>query len=165
MKFLETKAAISADDAGLITGLAWPFGTPDREGDVIVKGAFSRPATLPMLYAHDPGQPVGVWDDFAETDEGLEVKGRLLIAGVERAREIHALVQAGGIRGLSIGFTTKAATGRKGYGRTIQALDLQEISLVTVPCHPGARVRSVKAGARAIAIAEAINRAALAFRT
>jgi hypothetical protein len=30
---IEFKASISIDDAGMVTGLAWPFGTPDRVGD------------------------------------------------------------------------------------------------------------------------------------
>uniref|UniRef100_UPI00350E41C7 HK97 family phage prohead protease n=1 Tax=Jiella sp. LLJ827 TaxID=2917712 RepID=UPI00350E41C7 len=51
-----------------------------------------------------------------------------------------------------------------GGGRTISALDLVEISLVTVPAHPGARITSRKAAANAIAIAEAINRAAAALK-
>jgi len=75
-------------------------------------------------------------------------------------------VQAGAVRGLSIGFATKRAITRKGGGRTIQALDLAEISLVTVPLHPGAHVTSAKSSAAAaIALADAINRAAAALRT
>jgi uncharacterized protein len=68
------------------------------------------------------------------------------------------------VRGLSIGFETKKAVARKGGGRTIKALDLAEISLVTVPLHPGARVSGVKSAAAAIALAEAINRAAAALK-
>ncbi len=87
---------------------------------------------------------MGVWEETTETDAGLQVKGRLLINDVERAREVRALVQAEAITGLSIGFSTKQATTRKGGGRTIKALELVEISLVTVPCHPGARITSAK---------------------
>lgn len=50
---LEIKAALTVTDAGEITGTAWPFGSPDRIGDVIEKGAFTGPATLPMLFSHD----------------------------------------------------------------------------------------------------------------
>ena len=82
---LEIKASISVDDAGTITGTAWPFGTPDRVNDVIEKGAFGTPARLPMLWAHDQAQAIGVWDAITETDAGLTVKGRLLIDDVARA--------------------------------------------------------------------------------
>ncbi len=56
MNRFEVKAALGVDDDGVITGLAWPFGTPDRVGDMIEKGAFGSPAKLPMLFAHDPAQ-------------------------------------------------------------------------------------------------------------
>lgn len=162
----EIKAALAVDDAGTITGTAWPFGTPDRVGDIIMKGAFTgAPAVLPMLAFHDKSDPVGAWNEIVETESGLQVKGRLLVDEVARAREIHALVRSGAVGGLSIGFITKAATPRRGGGRTISALDLAEISLVTIPSHPGARVTSAKDAAAAIRLAEAINRAAAALRT
>ncbi|AGT09262.1 phage major capsid protein [Paracoccus aminophilus] len=140
---IEIKAQITASESGEITGLAWPFGTPDRVGDVIQKGAFDRPEALPMLFAHDQGQVVGVWDEIAETPEGLAVKGRLLIDEVERAREVRAMIRAGAVSGLSIGFVTKSAQ-RHAKGRTISALALHEISIVAVPAHPGAQITSVK---------------------
>ena len=106
---IEVKAQLTATETGEITGLAWPFGTPDRVGDVIEKGAFDQPEALPMLFAHDQGQMIGVWDSIAETPEGLNVKGRLLVDDVERAREVRAMIRAGAVSGLSIGFVTKDA--------------------------------------------------------
>jgi HK97 family phage major capsid protein/HK97 family phage prohead protease len=140
---LEFKAALAVTDQGEITGTAWPFGSPDRVGDVIEKGAFTGPSTLPMLFSHDPAQVIGVWDEITETETGLTVKGRLLVDDVERAREVRAMVKAGAVSGLSIGFVTKQAK-RLTKGRTISALDLHEISLVAIPAHPGARITSVK---------------------
>lgn len=142
---IEIKAQLTASEAGEITGIAWPFGTPDRVGDVIEKGAFDQPVALPMLFAHDQGQVIGVWDAITETPEGLNVKGRLLIDDVERAREVRAMIRAGAVSGLSIGFVTKDAT-RHAKGRTIKALALHEISVVAVPCHPDARIQTVKGG-------------------
>src|SRR3954471_23841783 len=145
METLEFKAAIAVDEAGAITGTAWPFGAADRVGDVIEKGAFRTPARLPMLFAHDQAQAIGVWDSITETDEGLTVKGRLLIDDVQRAREVRALVREGAVTGLSIGFVTRKAAARRGGGRNITALDLHEISIVPVPSHPGARITIAKA--------------------
>lgn len=166
MNRLEIKASLGVDDAGTITGIAWPFGTPDRVGDLIEKGAFAGVATpIPMLFGHDPNQPVGVWESASETDQGLTVKGRLLIDDVARAREVRALVREGAVTGLSIGFVTRKAAPRRGGGRNISALDLIEISIVSVPSHPRARVTAAKSASTAIAIAEAINRAASALRS
>jgi HK97 family phage prohead protease len=166
MDRLELKASIAVDEAGAITGTAWPFGSPDRVGDVIEKGAFAsaRPP-VPMLFGHDPNDPVGAWTDLVEEADGFKVKGRLLVDDVARAREVRALVQAGAVSGLSIGFTARKAAPRRGGGRTITALDLVEISIVSIPMHPGARVTGAKSAAAAIALAEAINRAASALRS
>lgn len=141
---LQIKAALTVDDAGTITGIAWPFGSPDRVGDVIEKGAITSPEVLPMLFAHDQAQVIGVWDEIAETPDGLTVKGRLLVDDVERAREVRAMIRTKAVSGLSIGFRTKAAKPRQ-RGRTITALDLHEISVVAVPSHPGAQITSIKA--------------------
>lgn len=141
---LEFKAALTVDDAGTITGVAWPFGSPDSVGDVIEKGAFASPEVLPMLFAHDQGQVIGVWDEIRETPEGLTVKGRMLVDDVERAREVRAMIRASAVTGLSIGFRTKASKPRQ-RGRTITALNLHEISVVAVPSHPGAQITSIKA--------------------
>ena len=142
---IEVKARLAATETGEITGIAWPFGTPDRVGDVIEKGAFDQPEALPMLFAHDQAQVIGIWDSITETPEGLNVKGRLLVDDVERAREVRAMIRAGAVTGLSIGFVTKDAT-RHAKGRTIKALALHEISVVAVPCHPDARIQTVKGG-------------------
>lgn len=161
---IEIKANISVDEAGQITGLAWPFGLgPDRVGDEILPGAFRFKVPLPILFGHDAMQPLGAWDQIAETAEGLTVKGQLLVNDVARAAEVSALVKAGAVGGLSIGFITRRSTPRKGGGRTIRQLDLVECSIVAVPMHPGARITSSKSAAAAISLAEAINRAAAAL--
>jgi HK97 family phage prohead protease len=110
---------------------------------VIEKGAFSMPASLPMLFGHDQTQVIGVWDQITEGDQGLTVKGRLLSDDIERAKEVRAMVKAGAVTGLSIGFVTTKST-RNAKGRNISALDLHEISVVAVPCHPGAQITSLK---------------------
>lgn len=162
---LDLKATIGLDDAGAITGLAWPFGTPDRVGDVIEPGAFKGARTpIPMLFAHDPNDPVGVWTEAVEDKIGLRLKGRLLVDDVARAREVRALVKSGAVGGLSIGFVTRKAESRKGGGRTIKQLELVEVSLVTIPMHPGARVTGAKSASAALALAAAIHGAAAAIR-
>jgi HK97 family phage major capsid protein/HK97 family phage prohead protease len=157
-EFIEVKAALQVDDAGEITGVAWPFGSPDRVGDVITKGAFaSTPARLPMLWSHDQSAVIGVWDSIDETPAGLQVKGRLLINSVEKAREVRALVTAGAVNGLSIGFKTKQAAPRKGGGRVISALDLCEVSIVAVPSHPDARIQTIKSATKGKTMENELN--------
>lgn len=157
--FLETK--LDAGDDGAVEGKAWEFGKPDRSGDMIEPAAFKGAVLpMPMLFGHDQNDPVGVWEALSEARGALVVKGRLLVEEVSRAREVRALVRAGAVRGLSIGFATRKAVARPGGGRTITSLELMEVSLVTLPMHPGARVTSAKSAVEALRVAEAINRAA-----
>lgn len=157
---LEMKAQLTVTDEGEIEGLAWPFATPDRVGDMITKGAFAGAMLpVPMLFGHDQNDPVGAWETAEEREDGLHIKGRLLVNDLPRAREVRALVQSGAVRGLSIGFLTRKAVPRPKGGRTISELELLEVSLVTLPCHPGARVATAKSVVRALQVATAINRA------
>jgi len=159
---LEIKAALTIDDAGEISGIAWPFGSADSVGDIIVKGAFGTiGADLPMLLGHDPNQPVGLWTEVRETDAGLEVKGKLFVDESQRARVVRSMIKNGLIGGLSIGFNGAHAK-KSGRNRVISRLNLQEISVVRNPAHPKARITSAKDATAAIA--EAINRAAVALR-
>jgi uncharacterized protein len=156
--FIETK--LMAADAGVVSGLAWKFGTPDRIGDWIEPGAFKgAKLPIPMLFGHDVNDPVGVWDAAEEKADGLHLTGKLLVDEVSRAREVSALVKSGAVRGLSLGFITRQASARSGGGRTIKRLELLEASLVTIPMHADARVTSAKSAVLALRLAAALNRA------
>jgi HK97 family phage prohead protease len=101
-----------------------------------------------MLFQHDPAEPVGVWLELTEDFRGLRARGRL-IPDVTRARELIALVKAGAVDGLSIGFrTVKGRIDPMSRVRKIHELDLWEISIVTFPLLAGARVRAVKGSRR-----------------
>lgn len=159
---------IGAD--GTFSGYASIFGKADLTGDLIEPGAFARslrqrgPAGIRMLFQHDPAQPIGVWCDIREDRRGLVVTGRLTLE-VGRAREVLSLLRAGAIDGLSIGFrTVRARADRRGGTRRLSEIDLWEISVVTFPMLPGARVARVKqTGGEAMA-ARAMRRAAAAAR-
>ena len=91
-----------------------------------------------MLWQHDPMRPIGVWDEIREDARGLWVKGRLL-PEVAQAREAAALVAAGAIEGLSIGYRTLGAE-RGAKGRVLTEIELWEVSLVTFPMLAEAKV-------------------------
>lgn len=146
MEFFEVKAAFEVDAAGGITGLAAVFGTADMGGDIIHKGAFAGvTGPIPMLASHDQADVVGVWDELVETAQGLMVKGRLLVADVVRAAEVRALIIAGAMSGLSIGYVATAKKARVGGGRDLMKITLHEVSIVAVPMHPDAKITAVKA--------------------
>lgn len=136
------------DPDGTFSGYAGVFDRPDLGGDVIAPGAFreslARRGAVRMLFQHDPAQPIGVWDEIREDARGLFVRGHLVLE-VARAREALALMRAGALDGLSIGF--RALAGRRDARsgiRRLTRIDLWEISIVTFPLLPQARIDHVK---------------------
>ena len=134
------------DAQGVFEGYASLFGVADLGKDVVMPGAFADSlaqrgaAGIRLLWQHDPAQPLGRWLSIAEDRRGLKVRGQLNLA-VERARDIHALLRDGAVDGLSIGFRVERARAERPTGlRRLEKLDLWEISLVTFPMLPGARV-------------------------
>jgi HK97 family phage prohead protease len=118
-----------------------------------------------MLFQHDPNEPIGVWEEIREDGSGLFVRGRLM-TDVGRAREVLALMRAGALDGLSIGFKTvrgrtDAATGV----RHLLEVDLWEVSVVTFPLLPEARVSAVKSAGTAAVIRRAARRLRAAAQT
>lgn len=130
-----------------ISGYAALFGAADLTGDIVRPGAFAaglmRRGTrgVRMLFQHDPGEPIGVWTSIREDGHGLHVEGEILDAGA-RGRTAAALVRAGAIDGLSIGYRPVRAAKRV-RGRELQEVDLWEVSIVTFPMQPGARLRAM----------------------
>ena len=135
---------------GTFSGYASLFDTPDMGNDVIAPGAFSAslarrgPRGIKLLFHHDPREPIGVWRTLREDARGLYAQGQLTLDN-SKARDILALLRSGAIDGLSIGFrAVQASRPTKGIPRRLTAIDLWEISIVTFPMLPGARVDAVK---------------------
>jgi hypothetical protein len=140
------------DSDGSFSGYASVFNREDLGGDVVAPGAFAESLVrrgtsgIKLLFQHDANQPLGVWTTLEEDQRGLYAEGRLMRSSVAKAREVHALMQAGALDGLSIGFrTVKSRRDRATGVRRIQQVDLWEISIVTFPLLPEARIASVKA--------------------
>ena len=146
-KFTGAGVGVTVLEGHWIAGYASLFGLRDKGGDTVLPGAYAaslrrmaaRGAKVRMLWQHDPAQPIGSWDAGQEDATGLHVKGRLL-PDVARAREAQALLEAGAVDGLSIGYRTLRAEPVPGGGRKLIELDLWEVSLVTFPMQPEARV-------------------------
>ena len=155
---------VKADgDAMSFTGYGAVFGNVDSYGDVIAPGAFAEtlrgaktsgqwPAMLSQhggfMGGADDMMPIGVWTDMAEDGRGLWVEGKL--APTQRGKDAYELLKMKprpALNGLSIGFVAKeysVGTKPKEPKRTLKNIDLIEVSLVTTPANPKARVQSVK---------------------
>jgi HK97 family phage prohead protease len=145
---LELKVEDRNDDYLTISGYGSIFGNEDKGGDVVMPGAFKtcidEGRKPKMLWNHDPSQPIGAWDEMAEDENGLRMKGRISRRG--KAGEIADLIEMGGIEGLSIGYRTQEyeMDAEKGV-RKLTKLDLWETSVVTFPMNEMAGIYAMKA--------------------
>lgn len=143
------------DEHDAFSGYASLFGRVDLGKDLVERGAFARSlktrsaAGIRMLFQHDPAEPIGVWTELKEDQRGLHVRGRLN-TDVARAREVLSLMRGGALDGFSIGFSAVRTKRDPATGvRRIIEADLWEISVVTFPMLPGARIDTVKGRPRA----------------
>jgi hypothetical protein len=149
---------------GSFSGYGAVFNNEDAMGDVIQEGAFAgslkewqaRGKWPPMLLQHGGGffggssdslLPVGQWMEMGENSRGLKVDGQLFALNTERGQYIYEGLKAGALDGLSVGFRTKQFVEGTKPGepdRTLTEIDLWEVSIVTFPANPKARVTAVK---------------------
>ncbi|MCL6245211.1 HK97 family phage prohead protease [Acinetobacter sp. ANC 7200] len=142
----------AVQEDGFFSGYGAVFGNVDWYNDVILPGAFAKSLEKwaeknkmpPVLWNHNDGEPIGVYTKIYEDEKGLFVEGRLLIDDVPRAKSTHALLKAGAIDGLSIGYKTKKANQQTNGIRELIELDLGEISIVTMPANEESLITSVK---------------------
>lgn len=151
----EIKAYEDEDDEeekGSFEGYGSIFNNKDLGNDVVVQGAFRKSLRrtgakgVKLLYQHKSDMPIGVFESIKEDEQGLKVKGKLAL-GTQAGREAYELMKMGALDGLSIGFRVSPKGQEydgKSKRRYIKEVDLMEISLVTFPMNPQARVRSVK---------------------
>jgi len=161
------------DDAGRIEGVAAGYGNVDLAGDTFAPGAFKdslathreRGTSPAMLLHHDMQRPVGRWETFSETSDGLFVTGKLAI-GVPDGDIAYALLREGALTGISVGYQYKTADAKSqaAGGLLLRKAELLEASLVAVPCNPLAQVSSVKSIRSARDIEEMLKAAGFSNR-
>lgn len=114
----------------------------DRYGDVIdargwdLKDFRRNPVAL---FGHDGLLPIGKWSNVRVEGDRLLGRLELVEAVSDRLKEIHALVRAGVLRAVSVGFRPiqHEPLGEKG-GRRYLKQALLECSLVSVPANANA---------------------------
>lgn len=146
-------AFLPSGPKGEFEGYASLFGVMDLGRDVVMPGAFRESLErrgnlgVKLLWQHDPHQPVGIWRSIEEDSRGLYVRGALDLEQA-KSREILSLMRQGALDGLSIGYRTEIERKDPETGlRRLERIDLWEISLVTFPLLPQARVQRVKSAA------------------
>jgi len=167
----ELKAYHDDDDEenkGMFSGYGSIFNNKDLGNDVMMEGAFAKSIAskgargVKLLYQHKADEPIGVFDEIIEDRKGLKVKGRLAM-GTQKGKEVYELMKMGAIDGLSIGYRVSpkgAHYDEKGKRRMLKEVDLMEISAVTFPMNPRARIQAVKGSGKSVREWEMILREA-----
>jgi len=140
---------------GRIEGYASVWNVVDSCNEAVVRGAFKQSLaasrregrSIKMLRQHDTSSVIGVWEDLAEDEKGLRVAGRILKDDTALAAETFALMKAGALDELSIGYReieTKKDPSRPGV-LLLKQLNLREVSIVTFGAlGVAARIDSIK---------------------
>jgi HK97 family phage prohead protease len=126
-----------------LAGYAALFDRVDRGGDIVRRGAFRRSLartgeSLPLLWQHRPDRRIGHVLLAREDRRGL----RVIAALDPQAGEALEALHSGAATGLSFGYRVRRAAG--GHPRELFDLDLVEVSLVSVPMMPGAKVHMLR---------------------
>jgi len=135
-------------DKGEFEGYASVFGGVDSYGDTIAPGAYKktlkkRDRAVKMRWNHF-GPVIGKWTEMREDEKGLFVRGQLT-PGHSVAQDVLASLKHGAIDGLSIGFYPSKYKEDEEGKRTLQEIELVEISVVEEPADNAARITNVKA--------------------
>ena len=109
-----------------------------------------------MLYQHAAEKPIGRWTRFEERASGLYAYGEILLS-TRLGQDAYSLIRARALDGLSLGYQTRQSiaqsaasggpsagggnsVGRRPVKRRITEADLWEVSIVTFPMAPAARI-------------------------
>lgn len=132
-------------------GVASTYDLPDRENDIIVKGAFenfkdTNTVTVPLLYSHNAEKVLG---KIELTDDGdkLLAKG-FILKGNSLNDDIYKMIKSEALASLSIGFIVKSFEYRDENdlfaGIIIKEAEIVETSVVAIPANESAKISSVK---------------------
>ncbi|WMY06771.1 HK97 family phage prohead protease [Paraburkholderia phenoliruptrix] len=123
--------------------------TIDRVNDIVDPMGLTFQREAPLLLGHDHAKPVGTVTFGTPTAKGLPFRAR--IAKVDEPGEVKTRtdtawhsVKSGIIKAVSIGFRPLKSQQLSSGGTLYTKADVHELSLVSVPANPDARITAFK---------------------
>lgn len=135
-------------ETGRFDGYASVFNTLDLNNDIVFAGAFQAALTkakrlgkkIPLLWSHHPQDTIGYCDILTEDTYGLRLQGEIFL-NTSRGRSLFNLIKKKKLSGLSIGYIPRCvAYSKHRKVRCLKEVDLLEISIVTTPANPKAKI-------------------------
>jgi len=143
----ELKELKADDGLMLFSGYASVYGTLDHVGDVVMRGAFDDTLTngrkRRLLWQHQMTEPIGVEQSLLSDEKGLF--GTWKLSRTTRGLDAYELLKDGAVDSLSIGYQVAEAEYDDAGVRLLKAVDLLEVSLVSIPALDQAIITQVKA--------------------
>lgn len=150
-KFFSSALSLkSIEENGTFSGYASVFNIIDEQDDIILPGAFTetilkKAGRIKLLWQHQHDEPIGNILEINENKVGLYIVANLLL-DLQKAREAYVMLKSGTIDSLSIGYVPlQYDIDQKTGVRSLNKVDLWEVSLVTFPANSHSRVINVKA--------------------
>lgn len=138
------------DEEGIIKGIGSVFGNVDSDGDIMVKGAYTKTLKengdrVAFLWQHNMKDAFATYESLEEKESSLDYVIKVPMTSASAADKYH-LIKAGVVKENSVGFQPireqKSANG--GHNEILE-VKLYEISAVTRASNPLALVEMVKA--------------------
>jgi uncharacterized protein len=140
------------DEQGIFEGYLSIFGNIDSYKDIVEPGAFQKTINdargrggtylFPVLWQHDPREPIGGFIDMREDRKGLFVRAQLDL-NTPLGQRAYSGLKMGYLDGLSIGYDTIKHKYTSDV-RHLLEVRMWEGSVVTFPANDQTRVSSVK---------------------
>src|SRR5262245_26564498 len=132
------------DEAREITGMA-TTPAPDRLEDVVEPEGAQFKLPLPLLWQHDSGQPIGQVTHAKVSKAGIEIVAKIAKGVTAEIDRCWALIKAGLVPGLSIGFKPiEHEYIKETKGIRFTKWDFLELSAVTIPANAECTIATVK---------------------
>jgi len=132
------------DETRTITGMA-STPSPDRLEDVVEPAGAQFKLPLPLLWQHDSSQPIGHVTHAKVGKAGIEIVAKIAKGVTAEIDRVYALIKAGLVPGLSIGFKPiEREHIKETKGIRFTKWDWLELSAVTIPANAECTIATVK---------------------
>lgn len=129
-------------EQGIIRGIATTPKT-DRDGDIVIPEGAVFELPLPLLFNHDPNQPIGHVIEATATKAGVEIVAKVAKDATAKIAEIWQMIKSGLVSGFSVGFRALEAEPIE-TGFKFNKWQWLELSAVTIPANTEAAIQVVK---------------------
>ena len=147
---LTLKAAVDPTSGKRILRGTATTPTPDRMGDIVLPLGAKFKLPIALLWQHNHEQPIGWINEATVTAKGIDIVGEVATFDEPGALKdfldyAWQSIQAGLVRGLSIGFNAlKYAFLDESWGIEFQEWEWLELSAVTIPANAEATISAIK---------------------